>query len=172
MRRVDPSALGGFSGESCRPVERTCPGVRIVPESVSYARLRRGLPRGNLEIERRSMGRKVFVGSLSWNTDDNGLRAAFERFGTIEDAKVIEDRQSGRSRGFGFVTFAEESAAQAAIQEMNGAELDGRTLAVNEAQQRAPRGGGFGGGGGGGGHGQRRGRGGGSRRRGDRSERW
>ena len=121
------------------------------------------------------MSNRLFVGSLSWNTDDQGLRAAFERFGTVDDAKVIEDRETGRSRGFGFVTFSEESAAQAAIDEMNGAELAGRTLVVNEAQERAPRGGGFGGGGGGGGRrggspGRRSG--GGSRRRGDRSERW
>ena len=120
------------------------------------------------------MGNRLFVGSLSWNTNDQGLRAAFERFGTVDDAKVIEDRETGRSRGFGFVTFSEESAAQTAIDEMNGAELDGRTLVVNEAQERAPRGGGFGGGGGGGRGGGGRGRrgGGGSRRRGDRSERW
>jgi RNA recognition motif-containing protein len=120
------------------------------------------------------MGNRLFVGSLSWNTNDQGLRAAFERFGTVDDAKVIEDRETGRSRGFGFVTFSEESAAQTAIDEMNGAELDGRTLLVNEAQERAPRGGGFGGGGGGGRGGDGRGRRGkgGSRRRGDRSERW
>jgi len=120
------------------------------------------------------MGNRLFVGSLSWNTNDQGLRAAFERFGTVDDAKVIEDRETGRSRGFGFVTFSEESAAQTAIDEMNGAELDGRTLLVNEAQERAPRGGGFGGGGGGGRGGDARGRRGkgGSRRRGDRSERW
>ena len=83
------------------------------------------------------MGRRLFVGSLSWNTDDDGLRAAFERFGTVEDAKVITDRETGRSRGFGFVTFEDEAAAQTAIQEMNNSELDGRTLVVNEAQERA-----------------------------------
>lgn len=138
------------------------------------------------------MGRRLFVGSLSWNTDDDGLRAAFERFGAVEDAKVITDRETGRSRGFGFVTFEDEAAAQTAIQEMNNSELDGRTLVVNEAQERAPRGGGGGGGfggggrgggggggggrggrGGGGGGGGRGGRGGGgSRRRGERGERW
>ena len=120
------------------------------------------------------MGRRLFVGSLSWNTDDNTLRAAFERFGTVEDAKVIEDRETGRSRGFGFVTFADEGAAQTAIQQMHNAELDGRTLTVNEAQVRTARGGGGGGSGGprgGGGRGRSGGRGGGSRRRGDRSER-
>jgi len=139
------------------------------------------------------MGRRLFVGSLSWNTDDDGLRAAFERFGAVEDAKVITDRETGRSRGFGFVTFEEEAAAQAAIQEMNNSELDGRTLVVNEAQERAPRGGGGGGGGFGGGGGGRGGRGGGGggrgggggggggrggrggdgrRRRGERGDRW
>ncbi len=142
------------------------------------------------------MGRRLFVGSLSWNTDDDGLRAAFERFGTIEDAKVITDRETGRSRGFGFVTFEDEAAAQSAIDEMNNSELDGRTLVVNEAQERAPRGGGGGGfgggggggrgggggggggrggrggGGGGGGRGGRGGGGGGRKRGGERGERW
>ncbi|MFK7989861.1 MAG: RNA recognition motif domain-containing protein [Sandaracinaceae bacterium] len=93
------------------------------------------------------MSNKLFVGSLSWNTDDHGLQAAFERFGQVTDAKVISDRDTGRSRGFGFVTFADPSSAQTAMQEMNGAELDGRTLNVDIAQDRA-RGGGGGGGGG------------------------
>ncbi len=93
------------------------------------------------------MSKKLFVGSLSWNTDDHGLRAAFEAFGEVTEAKVITDRDSGRSRGFGFVTFADAAAADEAIEQMNGAELDGRTLNVNEAQDRQ-RGGGGGGGGG------------------------
>lgn len=100
------------------------------------------------------MGNRLFVGSLSWNTDDQGLREAFEKFGTIEDVKVVTDRDTGRSRGFGFVSFTDSESAQRAIEEMNGAELDGRTLAVNEAQERAPRGGGGGGGGFGGGGGR------------------
>jgi len=104
------------------------------------------------------MGKKLFVGSLSWGTDDQGLRAAFEKFGPVEDAKVINDRETGRSRGFGFVTFQEEADAQKATEEMNGAVLDGRTLNVNEAKERERRsggggGGGYGGGGGGGGYG-------------------
>lgn len=98
------------------------------------------------------MGNRVFVGGLSWNTDDHGLREAFERFGAVDDAKVITDRETGRSRGFGFVTFQSGEDASAAIQEMNGAELDGRNLTVNEAQERQ-RGGGGGGGGGGRGRG-------------------
>ena len=94
------------------------------------------------------MSNKLFVGSLSWNTDDQGLHAAFSRFGEITDAKVISDRDTGRSRGFGFVTFATSSAAQKAVQEMNGAELDGRTLNVDIAQERGGgRGGNRGGGG-------------------------
>ena len=101
------------------------------------------------------MGNRLFVGGLAWATDDDGLRRAFESFGEVTDAKVITDRDSGRSRGFGFVTFAEEASAQTAINEMHESELDGRTIKVSEARERSrgPRrdGGGFGGGGGGGG---------------------
>jgi cold-inducible RNA-binding protein len=107
------------------------------------------------------MSKKLFVGSLSWDTDDHGLRTAFEQFGPVEDAKVINDRDTGRSRGFGFVTFSSEADAQKAMEEMNGAVLDGRTLNVNEAQERSGGGGGGGGGGRGGGGGGRGGGGGG-----------
>ena len=95
------------------------------------------------------MKNKLFIGGLSWNTDEHGLRAAFERFGQIDEAKVISDRETGRSRGFGFVTFADPEFAQKAIEEMDGTELDGRNIKVNEAQDkpRGPRGGGGGGGG-------------------------
>ena len=93
------------------------------------------------------MSKKLFVGSMSWDTNDSGLRAAFEKFGTVDDAVVINDRETGRSRGFGFVTFADASAADEAIQSLNGSDLDGRTINVNEAKERAPRGGGGGGGG-------------------------
>jgi RNA recognition motif-containing protein len=98
------------------------------------------------------MGSKLFCGGLAWATDDASLRAAFETFGEIVEAKVILDRDTGRSRGFGFVTFADDAAAAGAIEKMNGAMLDGRTIRVNEAEER--RGGGGGGrprGGGGGG---------------------
>ncbi len=90
------------------------------------------------------MGNRLFVGGLSWDTDDGGLRAAFERFGALDDVKVITDRETGRSRGFGFVTFVDSGDAQKAMEEMNGAVLDGRTLNVNEAQERQQRGGGGG----------------------------
>src|SRR5690625_3731467 len=100
------------------------------------------------------MARKLFVGGIAWATTNEGLREAFERFGEVEDARIITDRDTGRSRGFGFVTFQDDDAAQAAIQEMDGEELDGRRLRVNEANERRPGGGGGGGhrGGGGGGY--------------------
>jgi cold-inducible RNA-binding protein len=104
------------------------------------------------------MPKKLFVGSLSWNTTDETLREAFARFGEVTEAKVITDRETGRSRGFGFVTFAENEEAMAAISAMNGTDLDGRTIKVNEAQDKGPRTGGGGGGGrsGGGGGGRNR----------------
>ena len=101
------------------------------------------------------MGKKLFVGSLSWNTNDAGLHEAFAQFGEIAEAKVITDRETGRSRGFGFVTFEDDDAADKAISAMNGATLDGRTIRVDVAQDRRDNrggggGGGFRGGGGGG----------------------
>jgi cold-inducible RNA-binding protein len=115
------------------------------------------------------MGKKLFVGSLAWETDSSGLKTAFERFGEIEEATVISDRETGRSRGFGFVTFTEEGPVQQAISEMDGSDLDGRPIVVNEAKEQAPRGGGGNRGGGGGGN-----RGGGNRGDDDggRRERW
>ena len=112
------------------------------------------------------MGKKLFIGSLAWATDSAGLQTAFERFGDIEEATVISDRETGRSRGFGFVTFNDEASAQQAVSEMNGTELDGRPIVVNEAKEQAPRGNG----GGGGGRGYRGGGGGGDG--GGRRERW
>lgn len=110
------------------------------------------------------MSKKLFVGGLSWGTTDDGLHQAFSQFGEIVEAKVITDRETGRSRGFGFVTFANDDGATKAISEMDGTELDGRTIKVNEAEDKGPRGGG-----GGGGYGGRGGRGGGGGGRGGRS---
>ncbi len=87
---------------------------------------------------------KLFVGGLSWDTTDDGLRSAFEAFGEVREAKVITDRETGRSRGFGFVTYSNSGDAGNAMSELNGTELDGRTIKVDEAQGR--RGGGGGGG--------------------------
>jgi RNA recognition motif-containing protein len=145
------------------------------------------------------MGNRLYVGNLSFHTTTDVLRTAFAGSGEVTDAHVVTDRETGRSRGFGFITMASEEQAQAAIQAMNGADLDGRPLRVNEAEERPQRGGGgggggggfgggggggrsggggggFGGGGGGGGGGRRGGGGGGGRRgggdRGDRGDRW
>lgn len=111
------------------------------------------------ERERKEMSQKVYVGGLSWDTKDDELKRAFETFGEVEEAIVIKDRMTDRSRGFGFVTFAENDAAAEAIEKMNGTELDGRTITVNEARERRSGGGGGGGrgrgGGGGGGRGGR-----------------
>ena len=110
------------------------------------------------------MSKKLFVGGLSWGTTDDGLHGAFSQFGEIVEAKVITDRETGRSRGFGFVTFANDDGATKAIAEMDGTELDGRTIKVNEAEDKPARTGGGGGGRGGyggGGGGGRGGRGGG-----------
>ncbi|MFN3202720.1 MAG: RNA recognition motif domain-containing protein [Bradymonadia bacterium] len=111
------------------------------------------------------MGNKLFVGGLAWATSDESLREAFEQFGEVADAKVITDRETGRSRGFGFVTFAEGGIAATAKEAMDGAELDGRRIRVDEAEDRRGGGGGGGGrggrGGGGGGGGYRGGHGGG-----------
>ena len=82
------------------------------------------------------MSQKLFVGGLSWGTDDGALKAAFEDHGEITEAVVITDRESGRSRGFGFVTFAEGGDATKAVEAMNGTQLDGRTITVNEARER------------------------------------
>lgn len=98
------------------------------------------------------MAKKLFVGNLSWNTRDDSLMQAFSQFGEVSDAKVILDRDTGRSRGFGFVTFDDDEAGERAIAAMNGADLDGRPLRVNEAQERERRPGGGGGGGGRGGY--------------------
>ncbi len=96
------------------------------------------------------MGSKLFVGGLAWATSDAGLRAAFEPFGEIQEAKVVTDRETGRSRGFGFVSYVDDESATRARNEMDGKLLDGRTLKVDFATDK-PRG--FGGGGGGGGYG-------------------
>ena len=95
------------------------------------------------------MSKKIFVGGLSWNTDNASLRDAFAEYGEIVEATVVVDRETSRSRGFGFVTFADAGAAQNAIAEMDGRDLDGRSIRVNAAEDKQ-RGGGGGGGGRGG----------------------
>lgn len=92
------------------------------------------------------MGSKLYVGNLSWNVTDDMLRSTFEQHGEVSEAVVISDRDTGRSRGFGFVTFVDSDSAQNAINALNGSDLDGRALNVNEAREREPRSGGGGGG--------------------------
>ncbi|KAF4974433.1 hypothetical protein FZEAL_8655 [Fusarium zealandicum] len=93
---------------------------------------------------------KLFVGGLAWHTEEATLRQKFEEFGPVEEAVVVKDRDTGRSRGFGFVRYTQEGDAQNAIASMNNVEFDGRTIRVDKASDNGPRGG-FGRGGGGGG---------------------
>jgi len=85
------------------------------------------------------MAKRLYVGNLSWNTTEDGLREAFSKFGTVSETKVISDKFSGRSKGFGFVEFEDDGEAEAAIAGMNDADLDGRTIKVNEARPQEPR---------------------------------
>ena len=82
------------------------------------------------------MSNKIFVGGLSWGTDSDGLREACAAYGEVKEARVITDRDTGRSRGFGFVTFDSAEEATKAIEGLNGSDLDGRTLRVNIAEDR------------------------------------
>ncbi len=93
------------------------------------------------------MQNKLFVGGLSWNTDNAGLEQAFASFGNIEEARVITDRETGRSRGFGFVTFTNADDAKKALS-LDGSTLDGRTIKVNVAEDKPRRDSNGGGGGG------------------------
>ena len=95
------------------------------------------------------MGNKLYVGNLSYNIRDEDLQQAFAQYGGVSSAKVMMDRDTGRSKGFGFVEMGSDAEAQAAINAMNGQSLDGRAIVVNEARPREERPGGFGGGGGG-----------------------
>ena len=94
------------------------------------------------------MGNKLYVGNLAYSVRDEDLQQAFAQFGTVTSAKVMMDRDTGRSKGFGFVEMGSDAEAQSAITGMNGQALDGRALVVNEARPREERPGGFGGGGG------------------------
>lgn len=80
--------------------------------------------------------KKLFVGSLAWATTDETLKAHFEQAGAVASAKVITDRESGRSRGFGFVEFENDAEGDAAVEKLNNSDLDGRTITVNEARPR------------------------------------
>jgi cold-inducible RNA-binding protein len=115
--------------------------------------------------EHRIMGKKLYVGNLSYSVDKAALEELLAAFGQVQSAEVIMDRETGRSKGFGFVEMSSDDEAQAAIAGLSGKEHGGRALTVNEAKPREPRSGGFGGGGGGGGGGYGGGGGGGGRKR-------
>ncbi|MEJ0073676.1 MAG: RNA-binding protein [Candidatus Saccharibacteria bacterium] len=85
------------------------------------------------------MATKLFVGSLPWAINDQGLEDLFKEFGAVASAKVIMDRESGRSKGFGFVEFDDDDAAKAAMDKLNGTDLQGRTIVVSEARPLEPR---------------------------------
>jgi cold-inducible RNA-binding protein len=95
------------------------------------------------------MGKRLYVGNLSYQVSSADLELLLSQFGKVESAEVVSDRETGRSKGFGFVEMGSDEEAQAAIAALSGKEHDGRTLTVNEAKPREPRSGGFGGGGGG-----------------------
>ncbi|HTT22274.1 MAG TPA: RNA-binding protein [Candidatus Sulfotelmatobacter sp.] len=113
--------------------------------------------------------KNIFVGNLSFNTNEDELRQIFESYGQVDRVSILTDRDTGRSRGFGFVEMASDEDGEKAITALNGSQFGGRTINVNEARPKSDRGGGgggFGGGGGGGrGRGDRNGRGGGRRER-------
>ena len=119
------------------------------------------------------MGKKLYVGNLPFSTTDDSLRQIFEQVGQVDSAKVITDRDTGRSKGFGFVEMTTDEECAEAIKRFNGQDFEGRALTVNEARPMVPREGGGGGGGGrgfgGGGGGGGRGR---DRDRGGRGQRW
>ncbi|MBT9494615.1 MAG: RNA-binding protein [Paucibacter sp.] len=94
------------------------------------------------------MGNKLYVGNLAYSVRDETLQEAFSQFGQVTSAKVMMDRDTGRSKGFGFVEMSSDPEAQSAINGMNGQDIDGRAIVVNEARPREERPGGFGGGGG------------------------
>ena len=113
--------------------------------------------------------KNIFVGNLSFNTNEDELRQIFEGYGQVDRVSILTDRDTGRSRGFGFVEMTNDEDGEKAISALNGSQFGGRTINVNEARPKSDRGGGgggFGGGGGGGrGRGDRNGRGGGRRER-------
>jgi cold-inducible RNA-binding protein len=121
-----------------------------IPNPLSSTEAPRGAGRfKSLGQFEQAMNTRLYVGNLSFNTTAEGVRAAFTQFGTVSDVHLVSDRETGRSRGFAFVTMGTTDEAAKAIEGMDGKTLDGRPLRVNEAEQRQQRGGGGGGGGGG-----------------------
>ena len=159
-----------------RPIRACTPnrlGVAACALGVSHSRLFFLTPNG-FEVAR-FMSRKIYVGNLPWSTTSADLEAMFAEHGAVSSAEVISDRETGRSRGFGFVEMESDEGMQAAVNALNGHEMNGRPLTVNEARERTPRSGGGGGGrgyGGGGGGGRGYGGGGGGGGRGGYGDRY
>jgi RNA recognition motif-containing protein len=118
-------------------------GAVIVPFSGVVAAIAAAVPSGGRELPEMWTGgvqmTNIFVGNISFQTDEMALRAAFEEHGEVSSAKIITDWETGRSRGFGFVEMPDDSEAQSAIESMDGMELDGRPLRVNEARPKGER---------------------------------
>jgi len=89
------------------------------------------------ESSSKQSGTRLFVGGLAWQTDEEGLKKAFSEFGDLEECRIVTDRNTGRSKGFGFVTFKDKEASQEAVAKLNGAELDGRTIKCDFANERS-----------------------------------
>src|SRR6266700_42264 len=145
------------------PKSLSCPGFRLCVAASPAVRSRSIVGRleasgrrqfSSCETRRDQMGRRLYVGNLAYNTTELELREVFGKFGTVADAKVVMERETGRPRGFAFVEMSSDQEAQASIAELNGRELGGRALTVSEAQERSGGGGRGGGGGGGGGRGR------------------
>lgn len=108
--------------------------------SIQFVALARRVNLQHIKLVNTSnMAKKLFVGGLNYDTTQDGLQQAFSQFGAVSSATIIIDKMSGRSKGFGFVEFDDDAAADAAVAAMNGAELEGRTLTVNEARPLEPR---------------------------------
>lgn len=97
------------------------------------------IPAVNLRVKESILGKKLYVGNLSFNTGENRLRELFQNYGNVASAKIITDRDSGNSKGFGFVEMGSDTEAQAAISGTNGIDLDGRQIKVNEAMDKPRR---------------------------------
>lgn len=97
------------------------------------------MPAAMLRVKEKRMGKKIYVGNLSYNTSDDSLRNLFQQYGTVASAKIITDRDSGVSKGFGFVEMGSDDEARAAITGTNGVDLDGRQIKVNEAMDKPRR---------------------------------
>jgi len=123
-----PLAFLAASGQNSRACDSICP---------QWA-----LPVLHVFSKESSVAKKLYVGNLSYNTSDSDLQRMFGAFGTVQSAQVVSDRDTGRSKGFGFVEMGNDQEAQAAINGLNGKEVDGRALTVNEARPREERGGG------------------------------